>query len=168
MPNSRPDRRFAERLEFVVKRLGNATRLAAETGISRRSIGDYLAGLAEPSRPRLVAIAQAAGVSVGWLATGDGPVEEASQKHNASERPGTTTDTELLGRVWEGVSTVHAELDQHIPPIQQASIVGHLYDHIVIIEDARERKGALRFALDILRDDLRRRANAAEPSNPSA
>lgn len=63
---------FAERMTRAAQMAGNATKLAEATGISRRAIGDYLAGKAEPSRPRLVAIAKTAGVSLEWLATGDG------------------------------------------------------------------------------------------------
>lgn len=67
------DSGFTNRMEIAARMAGNATRLSAATGISRRAIGDYLAGKAEPSRPRLVAIAKAAGVSVQWLAVGDTP-----------------------------------------------------------------------------------------------
>ena len=64
---------FITRMAEAASLAGNATRLAEKTHISRRAIGEYLAGNAEPSRPRLVAIAKAAGVSVDWLATGEGP-----------------------------------------------------------------------------------------------
>lgn len=68
------DRAFIERMQKAADLAGNATKLAEATGISRRSIGDYLAGGSEPSRSRLIAIARAAGVSVDWLATGEGQV----------------------------------------------------------------------------------------------
>jgi len=68
-PCSEPD--FPLRMEIAARLAGNATRLAELSGISRRAIGDYLAGTAEPTRRRLLAIAKAAGVSVQWLAVGD-------------------------------------------------------------------------------------------------
>ncbi len=65
---------FAARMLETAKLAGNASRLAAACGISRRAVGDYLSGKAEPTRPRLVAMAKAGGVSVEWLATGEGPM----------------------------------------------------------------------------------------------
>jgi phage repressor protein C with HTH and peptisase S24 domain len=73
---------FKERLKQVAEMAGNATTLARKTGISRRTIGFYLAGKAEPPLGKLVKIASAAGVSVEWLATGEGTVchgEEAGK-----------------------------------------------------------------------------------------
>ncbi len=66
------DTGFRRRMAMAAERAGNASRLARASGISRRAIGDYLAGSAEPVRSRLLAMARAAGVSVGWLAAGEG------------------------------------------------------------------------------------------------
>lgn len=62
---------FCERVQLIADRVGSAAELSRKTGISRRAIGTYLAGNAEPSREKLILLAQAAGVSVGWLAVGE-------------------------------------------------------------------------------------------------
>lgn len=72
--NTRTDNEFTQRMAYVARLAGNATLLAKRTGISRRAIGTYLSGDSDPTRERLVNIAGVAGVSVEWLATGNGPV----------------------------------------------------------------------------------------------
>jgi len=66
---------FKERISIAAKMAGNATELARKTGISRRAIGTYLAGTSDPTRERLISIAEVAGVSVEWLATGRGMIQ---------------------------------------------------------------------------------------------
>jgi hypothetical protein len=68
-----------ERMEFV-KRIndlisdsgGSVYALAKKVGIPPNSIRRYLTN-SEPTRPFLIAIARTTGVSIQWLATGDGP-----------------------------------------------------------------------------------------------
>jgi phage repressor protein C with HTH and peptisase S24 domain len=67
---------FSERMKSIADLAGNATRLSETSGISRRSIGAYLAGTGSPSRERLVKLAQATGVSVEWLSTGSGKMKD--------------------------------------------------------------------------------------------
>jgi phage repressor protein C with HTH and peptisase S24 domain len=64
---------FIGRLQTVLRHWPSADRLARATGVSPSAFRKWLRGEAEPSRERLVALAQAAGVPVGWLANGDGP-----------------------------------------------------------------------------------------------
>jgi phage repressor protein C with HTH and peptisase S24 domain len=85
--NSDQAETLQDRMRIAADRVGNASALSRVTGISRRSIGEYLAGDAEPSTSRLVAIADAAGVSVEWLATGRGAGPEADGASAASAPP---------------------------------------------------------------------------------
>jgi phage repressor protein C with HTH and peptisase S24 domain len=64
---------FIARLQEVVRHWPSADRLARATGVSPSAFRKWLRGDAEPSRERLVSLAQAARVSVGWLAGGEGP-----------------------------------------------------------------------------------------------
>jgi phage repressor protein C with HTH and peptisase S24 domain len=64
---------FIARLQTVLRHWPSADRLARATGVSPSAFRKWLRGEAEPSRERLVALAQAASVPVGWLANGDGP-----------------------------------------------------------------------------------------------
>jgi phage repressor protein C with HTH and peptisase S24 domain len=57
---------------LVVRQWPSADRLAKATGVSPSAFRKWLKGVAEPSRDRLVALAEAAGVNVSWLAQGEG------------------------------------------------------------------------------------------------
>jgi len=61
---------FIKRMEHCASKVGSVTALAKAAGISQSGIRRYFSG-GEPSRPQLIAIAKAAGVPLGWLATGD-------------------------------------------------------------------------------------------------
>lgn len=55
----------------------SARAFSRKIGISPSTMGQYLSGKSEPTRPVLIAIADASGVSVDWLATGRGAPEGA-------------------------------------------------------------------------------------------
>ncbi len=64
---------FMARLQHIVGHWRSADRLARAMDVSPSAFRKWLKGEAEPSRERLVALADAAGVSVAWLAKGEGP-----------------------------------------------------------------------------------------------
>jgi phage repressor protein C with HTH and peptisase S24 domain len=64
---------FVARLRTILRYWPSADRLARAMGVSPSAFRKWLKGEAEPSRERLVALADAASVSVGWLARGEGP-----------------------------------------------------------------------------------------------
>jgi phage repressor protein C with HTH and peptisase S24 domain len=64
---------FVARLHIILRHWPSADRLARAMGVSPSAFRKWLKGEAEPSRERLVALAAAASVSVGWLAQGEGP-----------------------------------------------------------------------------------------------
>jgi len=79
---------------------------ARETGISEGVLRKYLSNKSDPSRTRLITIAEAGGVSLEWLATGQGPMTPQANAQpttpnakketqpgyttNANDGPGTT------------------------------------------------------------------------------
>lgn len=65
------DEGFIQRLLEVIEDSGGENILAMKSGVSRPSIEKYKKG-SEPSRAYLVALANAAGVTIEWLATGKG------------------------------------------------------------------------------------------------
>jgi len=73
-PQAQPDD-FIERLKLICSRAGNASALAKKAGISNSGLSRYLAG-GDPSRKVLIALAEAADVSLHWLATGEGSMEK--------------------------------------------------------------------------------------------
>jgi phage repressor protein C with HTH and peptisase S24 domain len=65
---------FAERLKLIVTHWPSADKLARAAGVSTSAFRKWLRGDAEPSRGRLVALADVSGVSLAWLAKGEGPL----------------------------------------------------------------------------------------------
>lgn len=78
------DKKFIERMEYCANLSGNPAKLSKSSGISRSMISDYLSGKSDPSRSRLISIANAAGVSIEWLVTGIG---EPQKTYGLSDNP---------------------------------------------------------------------------------
>ncbi|MFQ5533440.1 MAG: XRE family transcriptional regulator [Sphingomonadales bacterium] len=74
MMNTYRAQSFHERIIILTDLVGGASALARLSNLSRRVIDKYKAGESEPSRDRLLAMARAAGVSIGWLVAGEGPM----------------------------------------------------------------------------------------------
>ena len=70
---------LAERIRKCAALVGSGDELARRTGIPRRTLESYMTGDSEPKASRIVAIAQAADVSVDWLVTGKPPVHTAER-----------------------------------------------------------------------------------------
>jgi len=64
---------FTARLQLILQHWPSADRLARAMGVSPSAFRKWLRGEAEPSRERLVALADAAKVGIAWLAKGEGP-----------------------------------------------------------------------------------------------
>ncbi len=73
------DKSFGDRVKKLAEIVGGAEELGRRTGTSGRMIAHYSKGETEPSRDRLIALANAASVSVLWLATGEGPMYKEQQ-----------------------------------------------------------------------------------------
>ena len=63
---------LAERIRQCADIAGSGDELARLTAIPRRTLEYYLTGQSEPKVARCVDIAKAAGVDIGWLASGEG------------------------------------------------------------------------------------------------
>lgn len=66
-------RNFVDRLRNVVNDAGTIKILALKSGITEKSISNYLHNGTDPGLKNLLKIQKASGVSIDWLATGDGP-----------------------------------------------------------------------------------------------
>src|SRR5271156_3883018 len=71
-PSYREQGRFSVRIQKLAIAVGGPKQLSERSGLSRAVIGKYLSGKSDPSRQRLVKLADAAGISIRWLATGEG------------------------------------------------------------------------------------------------
>lgn len=74
---STKDEGFISRLKLVIEEYGSINSLAKAANLSESSIRKWRDGTSEPSRDRLVALAEAAQVSMDWLAAGKGPIRQS-------------------------------------------------------------------------------------------
>ncbi len=78
---------FAERIRMLVGEHRSANSFAKLCGIPQSLLRKYLAGISLPGLDKLVAISQATGVRLEWLATGTGPMYGPSRQTDASDPP---------------------------------------------------------------------------------
>lgn len=84
---------FKNRIKYAINKMGNATVLAKKTGITRQAIGSYAGGDTDPTREKLILIADAANIYIDWLAAGRGPrdidqpfsVKEETAQYNGED-----------------------------------------------------------------------------------
>ena len=112
---------FTERLALAIQHFGTAIQLARETGISRRSIGHYLAGDTQPSYTRVVLIAEVTGVNLEWLATGKGEMLSVARTVQEVEN---AFRFEIVQAVEEAVRQYGLDLSTH----RKAKIAQFVYE----------------------------------------
>lgn len=144
VPIPKDESELSSRLLAAMGTEVSQTEFARRCGISESLLRKYLAG-AEPSTKRLVAIADAAGVNVLWLAAGRGPkrgpapapsqgqqqAQRAAQQPTASygpTQPPPALDmarlTSALAAVQEGLQSIKRTL----PPDKHAELVAAAYE----------------------------------------
>jgi phage repressor protein C with HTH and peptisase S24 domain len=85
---------FVARLHTILRHWPSADRLARAMGVSPSAFRKWLKGEAEPSRERLVALAEAAQVGIAWLARGEGPEPRFQATEPSGRRP-RSSDTSV-------------------------------------------------------------------------
>lgn len=88
---------FAERIRFLIQRVGSATEIARMCGFSEGVVRSWRDGNTDPSRARCVTLARTLGISLVWLVAGEGSLqidpnipnmdEQFSSEKATSQRP---------------------------------------------------------------------------------
>lgn len=106
--------KFGERMQFTADKVGGISALSRTSGIATRSIKGYIDGDNDPTRKKLIAIAEAADVSVEWLVTGKGAMHPGEKQceheslkfhrkgHLFEKDPGFNPD--LMGLIYSQLS----------------------------------------------------------------
>jgi transcriptional regulator with XRE-family HTH domain len=101
---------FADRIRFLIQRVGSATEIARMCGFSEGVVRSWRDGNTDPSRARCVTLARTLGISLVWLVAGEGAIAA-----DVDQRPGeeqyTTETTHRLRLHPNGVSP--EVLDSH-------------------------------------------------------
>jgi transcriptional regulator with XRE-family HTH domain len=123
---------FATRLAHAKGTL-STNAFAQKCGISESIFRKYLAGVSVPGADKLVDIARVAGVSLLWLATGQGRAEDGT--------PGMVrgpVDVDLLETLLESVEAGLDEIGATLTPTKKAKLVAALYSLYRSSEDVRK------------------------------
>lgn len=112
---------LASRLLLCADRLGGKRALAEAAGLSESQLFRYLNGDSEMSAAKAVALAQAAGVDVGWLLTGEGKPE--GQQH-AGQPPFRAALMEDIVRL---LSEIMVDFEWRLNPSQRAKYATYAY-----------------------------------------
>lgn len=113
---------FATRLEHAKAGL-STNAFALKCGISESIFRKYLAGSSVPGADKLVDIARVAGVSLLWLATGEGRADDQWAGAKAS----TPLDPTLLETIIESVETGLNEIQGELTPAKKAKLIAVIY-----------------------------------------
>lgn len=124
--------------------------MSQKTGIPRSTLETYLTGKAEPKISRLVAIAQAAEISIGWLATGDG-----GEQGEMTGGDKVTLNCELNALIVDGIVSVYRQSGCDLDPPELGRKAAQIYSTLINAYDAsRDREIGLRALLEQLRSEL--------------
>lgn len=129
------EKKLADRLrEAMGDQSGTA--FARRCGISEGAIRKYLLG-ASPSTENLIAMADAANVSIEWLAAGRGPKQRGSTTlvgMTAVPAEPKPFDTERLARAIGAVQEGLASIRRTLPPDKHAQLIEAAYELILADE----------------------------------
>lgn len=102
---------IGERIKEAADRIGGLQKLAPLlTGVSRRTLSDYVSGKSEPKAKTILEITEATGVTIQWLVSGTGRVSTQDVVRQARQ----TIDESVLLEIQELVSREHADAGIHL------------------------------------------------------
>ena len=109
---------FENRIKRIIALAGNADKLANSAGVSPSLIGKYLSGKTDPTRKKLIALADAANVNIEWLATGNGPMRKGEKE---------IIDLELLGLIIAWLDYHEETTNEKISSTKKSIIIIYTY-----------------------------------------
>ncbi len=115
-------------MELCARRVGSVSALARKAGISQGGIRRYGSG-GEPTRPHLLALADAAGVSLSWLATGQGDPDQGAEVRIQRVSEPAEVGLDLLESVTRAAFEELQRRGLRLEPAGQARLVRVLYRH---------------------------------------
>ena len=139
---------FTARMAIVVDAAGGVAQLAQQASLSRSVIHKYLNGESDPSRIRLIDLAQAGGVRLLWLATGQGPMRVGA----VEDQPTRPLDRDLLMFIAQGVAQVRQDTGTPLDGLDFVRLVAGTYEELCqTYESDQERRIGFRIVQHRLR-----------------
>lgn len=151
---------FAKRLARLIPPGMSERAFAREIGISIGGLRGLLHEGNSPTLDTLVAISRVRGVSVGWLATGEGSQTIGEAVQPANQAGGF--DAELLGRVVDRIARVYREEGVRLADVDLGRLAAEKYAEIAdLAGDPDEWPGFLEVIASRVRKAIH--AAAADP-----
>jgi len=121
---------FKERLQLIISREKSRSAFAKKCGVAESLLRNYLGGTSLPGMDKLIAMTEAAGVSIDWLATGEGPmrrdqVERAPEPYS-EERIGW--DPELMTEIIQKFEKALTDRKAYVSPVEKGKMYAKLYE----------------------------------------
>ena len=110
---------FPERIKSIIELAGSAEKLAHSAGMSARVIGQYLSRKSDPTRKKLIALANAVDVNIEWLATGKGVM---------LVRDHEKINIELLNFLFDTYENYEKKLGSKLSHIEKAWAIGTIFN----------------------------------------
>lgn len=150
------DKSFIDRMNKCADLAGNVSALAKLSGVSQSGMRNYFLG-GEPTRKVLTSIANAAGVSIAWLATGEGPMHPGEPERTPAAK---TSQSEC--HIDKSIMTMAVEifeqgLEGHnirMLPGQKADFIASYYQLLSGAKDEAARNDIKNQIKDIMRTTM--------------
>jgi len=160
---------LGSRISKVLDLYPDRTSAAEAAGKSTDQLIAYAKGTSRPPFETLARLASPHGISLDWLATGQGPMrrdqEEAGAPAPVTPEPapvpqsGPPLDGHLLGLCFEGVRAVYRDVNARIDDRSAGEMAGRLYADVMAATEGDPdpepaRRAAIRMGLQQLRREL--------------
>jgi DNA-binding phage protein len=138
MPSS-----FASRVRAVIKMSGSVSEIARRCGFSEGVVRSWRDGNTDPSRGRCVTMAKTLGLSLVWLAAGEGPMmldgsgDDAVARTETTEsvrgregREGTVSSALDASRLAAAMKLLQSDIEltgSRFSPVRHADLVAEMY-----------------------------------------
>lgn len=132
---------LASRLKQATRSAGGRKPAAEMAGVSVAQWDRYLAGGASPPFLTIVRFALQAGLSVQWLATGEGSMKG----------PPSAVDRELLARIVTLVEIEAVRRGSRPPPEKYGGLIAHVYAILSRVAAEERQAGSAEVVREVLR-----------------
>lgn len=112
---------FADRINFAITKAGGAKNLADKMGMSTSVLRSWRSGNSDPSRSSLLKMAQAANLSVSWLASGEG-------NPSPSEPSSALVNLDTLEEIIVKTQQLFQDQNVNLKPEAEARIIRLVYE----------------------------------------
>ena len=125
---------FSERMRTLMATQKSVNSFAKNAGVTEGAIRNYLRGGVKPSQKVLEAIARTAGVSVRWLATGEGEQAPAAGELLF----GTPSERDIMKMAIKDAEEILKVLEANLFADEKADLILALYDYYQASQKAGE------------------------------